>query len=198
MLLELEIQVGRIVDEIGKEVQIEVLVFRNILGQQASRHRAPFHHGLKHRQNIASPLWLIRQQRAWRVQDPRRHQPASARLQPVGLRKIQNPVVTGIPALQALANVLTGRARLKPEVGMREIAECRIQLRRKIVALGLAFAAHQLGLFFALMKMMHDGPGVVEKLAVDRPAMILLPHRFSNQPRPFGLHGLFKSEAMAV
>ena len=86
----------------------------------------------------------------------------------------------------------------KSEVCMRKIAECCIQLRRKIVALRLAFATNQSRLLFTLMKVMHDRTGVVEELAVDRPAMIFLPDRLAHHPGPFGLNRFFQREPVCL
>ncbi len=45
---------------------------------------------------------------------------------------------------------------------------------------------------------MHDRTGVVEELAVDRPTMILLPHRLADHPRAFRLHRLFQREPLSL
>src|ERR1700677_1192038 len=81
---------------------------------------------------------------------------------------------------------------------MGEIADCRIQLRWEIITFRLAFAAHKPGLLVALMKMMHYRAGVVEELAVDRPAMVGVPHGFADHTWPLCIDGLFECEELAL
>src|SRR6185437_9618917 len=117
----------------------------------------------------ASPLWFIGQQRTWRLQNPRWHQPSSSRLQAIRFRMIENPVIAVVPIAKTNTKVLLRRPRLKPKVGMREISRGCIQLRRKVIAFGLPFSAYQLRLLVALMQMVRDRTQIIEKLTVDRP-----------------------------
>ena len=59
-----------------------------------------------------------------------------------------------------------------------------VQLRREVVALGLALLAGQGGVLGLLVHVVRDGAHVVEELREDRPALVLLPHRLADQPRP--------------
>ncbi len=85
LVLEVVDEVGRVVDQIGQEIEVPVLVFGNVLGEQAAWHWPRFHHGLEHGQHIAAPLRFIGQQGTRRMQNARRHEPACAGLEPVGL-----------------------------------------------------------------------------------------------------------------
>ena len=198
LVLEIANKVGRIIDEIGQEIEVPVLVFGNVLGEQAARHRPRFDHGLEHGQHIAAPLRFIGQQGPRSVQDARRHQPARARLEPVGLGVVENSVVAFVPSLKAGAHVLAGRTRFQSEIGMRKIAVGCVLLRRKIVAFRLALTTDKFGQLVTLVQVMHDGAHVVEELAVHRPAMVLLPNRFAHETRSLGFDGIFQGEPVPV
>src|SRR5258708_20342852 len=116
------------------------------------------------------------------MENARRHEPARSRLQPIRLRKIENAVVAGVPAFEALVNIFPPGAWLKAKVGMGEVARGGIQLRREVVSLRLALSAHQLRLLLALVEVVRDGAEVIKKLTVDRPAAIGLPHRPPHHP----------------
>src|ERR1035441_7482628 len=102
------------------------------------------------------------------MQNARRHQPSGARLQPVRLREIQNVVIAAVPAREASTYIRFGRSRLKSEVSVRKVARGGVQLRRKVVALGLALAPHEFRLRLALMEMVGNRAEIVEELAVDQ------------------------------
>ena len=74
---------------------------------------------------------------------------------------------------------------------MRKIAVGCVLLRRKIIAFRFALTPDELGLLVALVQVMHDGAHIVEELAVDGPAMVLLPDRLAYQPLPLGLNRFF-------
>jgi hypothetical protein len=108
------------------------------------------------------------------MEDSGWNQPACSRFEAVGLGKIKDSVITLIPFFEAPPDILLLGAGLKSKIGMRENSGRSIELRRKIVALRLAFAAHKLCLFLALMQVMRYGAEIVKKLTVDRPAMVLV------------------------
>ncbi len=103
------------------------------------------------------------------------NQPAGAGLEAIGLGMIQDAVVALVPALEAAVDVGLGRPRLQAEEGVREVVAGPVELGREVVALGLPFAAELGGLFLVLVHVVRDRPEVVEKLAVDRPALVGIP-----------------------
>ena len=141
-----------------------------------------------------APLRLVGDQRSRSVQDARRHQPAGARLQAIGLAVVEDAVVALVPALQAAADVLLGRAGLQAEEGVGEVVADGVQLRWKIVRLRFTLLTDEGGLRVALVHVMRDRPEVVEELAVDGPALIAVPDGRADQSRPLGGHGVAQGE----
>ena len=104
------------------------------------------------------------------------NQPAGAGLESIGLGKIEDAVVPLVPALEAAVNVGLGRAGLEPEERVGEVVAGPVELGREIIALGLALAAQLGGLLLVLVHVVRDRPQVVEELAVNRPALVGVPH----------------------
>src|SRR6266852_4351192 len=67
---------------------------------------------------------------------------------------------------------LPASAGLEPHEGVWEIVFGEVVLRRKIIGLGLATLSYQTGECIVLMKMMRDGPHVVEEFAKQIPAAL--------------------------
>ena len=95
------------------EVEILVLLLRHVFHQQRPGHVAAFDDDLEHAEHVAAPLRLVGAERAGGVQHAGRNQPAGAALQAIGPREIENAVVAFVPVLQALADLVFGRARLQ-------------------------------------------------------------------------------------
>ena len=124
--------------------------------------------------------------------------PARAGLQAIGLRQVEDAVVALVPVLQAAADVGLGRARLQAHERVVEMVLGGVELRREVVALGLALLAGQRGVLVLLVHVVRDGAHVVEELRVDRPALVLLPHRLADDPRPGLGHGVAEQEPLAL
>ena len=124
------------------------------------------------------------------MQDARRHQPASAGLQVVGLGVIEDAVVAFVPAIQAADDVLFGRTRFEAEKSVREVVADGVELRWKVIGLGFALLADEFGLGVVLVHVVWDRPEVVEKLGVNRPPLVLVPERFADQALAFEANGV--------
>ena len=98
-----------------------MLFLGHVLDQQLPRHRPALDQRLIHAEHVGAPLRLVGHQRAGGVQDAGRHQPAGAGLQPIGLAEVEDAVVALVPAFQAAADVVLGRARLQAEEGVGEV-----------------------------------------------------------------------------
>ena len=72
-----------------------------------------------------------------------------------------------------------------------------VQLRREVVALGLALLAGQCGVLGLLVHVVRDGAHVVEELRVDRPAFVFLPDRLADDARSGLLDGVLQQEPLA-
>src|SRR5207237_760540 len=92
-------------------------------------------------------------------------------------------VVSLVPALQAAAEIRLGRAGFQTEESEGEIVAGPVELRREIIALGLALAPEPGRLLLVLVHMMGDRPQVIEELAVDRPALVGRPQGFADHLR---------------
>ena len=164
------------------------LSFGHVLDQQRPGHFAAFDQRLVHAEHVGAPLRLVGAHRAGGVQHAGGHHPAGARLQAVGLREVEDAVVALVPVLQAAADVGLGGARLQAHERVVEMVLGGVQLRREVVALGLALLAGQGGVLGLLVHVVRDGAHVVEELRVDRPALVLVPHRLADRaarrPRP--------------
>src|SRR5208283_1904176 len=68
-----------------------------------------------------------------------------------------------------------GGPGFEAEKGIGKVVADVVVLRGKVVGLGLAFLADELGLLGALVHVQGDRPHVVEELGIDWPAAILLP-----------------------
>ena len=88
---------------------------------------------------------------------------------------VEDPVVTLVPALEAAMNVGLGRAGLEAHERVREQVAGPVELRREIIAFGLSLAAEQGGLLLVLVHVVGNRPEIVEKLAVDGPALVGIP-----------------------
>src|SRR5262249_40923204 len=123
---------------------------------------------------------------------------ARAGLEAIGLRKVEDPVVAEVPALQAAPEILLGRAGLQAEEGVREVVAGPVELGRKIVALGLALQAQLGRLLLVLVHVGGDRPEVVEELTVDRPALVGVPQRAADHLRAKFGDGVLEGKAAAV
>ena len=175
VVLEVGIDVGVPVELVDEVVEVVVLVLGHVLDEQAPRHGPAFDHRLVHAEDVGAPLRLVGDERAGGVQDAGRHEPAGAGLEAIRLAEVEDAVVALVPAFEAAANVLLRRAGLQAEEGVGEVVADGVELRRKVVGLGLALLADQRGLGVVLVHVVRDRPHVVEELAVHRPAAVLRP-----------------------
>ena len=186
------------VELLDDEVEILMFVLGHVFDQQCPGHFAALDDRLEHAEHVAAPLRLIGTQRAGRVQHAGRNQPAGAALQAVGSREIEDAVIALRPIFQTAADVGLGGAWLQAHESVGEVVIDVVVLRRKIIALRLAFLTGQLGVLEALVHVMRDGAHVVEELRVNRPALVLIPHRLADHSLlPLG-HRVFKQELLAL
>ena len=128
------------------------------------------------------------------MEHARRDQPAGAGLEAIGLGVVEDAVVALVPALQAAADVVLGRARLQAHEGVGEVVAGPVELGREVVALGLPLAADLGGLLGRLVHVVGDRAEVVEELAVDRPLLVLLPDRLADHLGAVGGDGVLEGE----
>ncbi len=185
------------VQEVDDVVEVLLLALGHVLHQEAPGDAPALDHGLEHGEDVAAPLRLVGQDRARRVEHPRRDQPARSRPQAVGLAEVEHAVVAAVPVLQAAAHLGLRGARLQAVVGVGEVVAGVVELRREVVALGLALLADLLRLLVVLVHVAGNGAEVVEELRVDRPALVLRPDRLAHDALALGLHGLAQGEATA-
>ena len=95
-------------------------------------------------------------------------------------------------------NVGLGRPGLEPHERVREVVAGPVELGREIVAFGLALAAQLGGLFLVLVHVVRDRPQVVEKLAVDRPALVGVPQIAADHLGAEDLDGVFERELVGA
>ena len=145
MLLEARIDVLLPVELLDDEVQVVVLVLGHVLDQQRPGHFAAFDQRLVHAEHVGAPLRLVGTHRAGGVQHAGGDHPAGAGLQAIGLREVEDAVVALVPVFQAAADVGLGGARLQAHERVVEVVLGGVQLRREVVALGLALLAGQRG-----------------------------------------------------
>ena len=162
--------------------------------KQRPRHRPAFDQGLIHGEHVGAPLRLVGHQGAGRVQDAGRDQPAGAGLQAIRLAVVEDAVVALVPAFQAAADVVLGRAGLQAEEGVGEVIADGVQLGWKIIRLRFTLLADQGRLRVVLVHVVGDRPQIVEELAVDRPALVLVPKRGANQLLAFEADGVAERE----
>ena len=132
------------------------------------------------------------------MQHARRDQPAGAPLQTVGLGEVDDPVVAAVPVLEAAADVVLRGARLQPHEGVGEVVVAVVVLRRKVVALRLAFLADELGVVERLVHVVRDRPHVVEELRVDGPLLVAIPDRLPDKLRAPLAHRVAEHESLAA
>ena len=142
MVLEAGIDVALPIELLHQVIQVSVFVLRYVLDEQLPRHRSPLDHRLVHAENVRAPLRLVSHERARRVQDARRHQPAGAGLEPISLTVVQDAVVTFVPAPEAAANVGLGGPRLQAEERIRKVVPRGVQLGWKIIRLWFTLLPH--------------------------------------------------------
>ena len=196
VVLEIRIDVLVPIQLLDDEVDVLVVLLGHVLHQQAPGHIAPFDHALVHAEHVTTPLGLIGAQAARSVENARVDEPTGSRLEAVGFGEVQNAVVALVPVLEALPDLSLGRARLEAHKSIREVVSDIVVLGREVVALGLAFLTHQLGLLGRLMHVVGDGPHVVEELGIHGPASVLLPNRLAHQGGTGVLNGLTQGEAL--
>ena len=100
--------------------------------------------------------------------------------QAISLGKVEDAVVTLIPTLEAAADLRLGGSGLQAKIGMREIVVKGIVLGREVVSLWLPLLAHQFRLGIIVVHMMGNRSQVVEELAINRPAVELIPQLLAN------------------
>ena len=118
---------------------------RHVLDDQGPGGRRFVDERLEHRKDVAGPLRLIGHQAARRVQRARRHVPAGAALEAERPGQLEDLVVTLVPDLQAMPELLFGRARLQAEEGVGHVGQVVVELVGEVVGLRLGLAAHQRG-----------------------------------------------------
>ena len=192
--LEMLVEVLGPVELIDDEIEVAVLLLGDVLDEKLPADAAALDHRLIHPENVGAPLGLIRQERARRVKDGRRDQPAGAGLEAIRLGMVEDAVVARVPAFEALDDVVSGRAGFKTHEGIGEIVAGGVQLRREVVAFGLPLAADLRGLLGGLMHVVGDGAHVVEKLAVDGPFLVLRPDRLADDLGAVGVDGVLEGE----
>ncbi len=94
-------------------------------------------------------------------------------------------------------DVRLGRPWLQPKEGVREVVAGPVELRWEVVAFRLSFATKLGGLLLVLVHMVRDGPEIIEKLAVNRPALIGIPHRFADHLGPVLPNRVLEGELVA-
>src|ERR1017187_2568517 len=131
------------------------------------------------------------------MKDAWRDQPTSARLEPVGLRIVEYTVVPLVPAGETSANIFFRRAWLKTKVCVWKISGGGIQLRREVVTFRFAFPANQLRLLLTLVEVVRNWAKIIKEFAVNRPAVVGVPHSGTYQARPFSLNGFLQCEPLS-
>ena len=116
--------------------------------------------------------------------------PPRAGFQAVRFGIVEDAVVPLVPAFETAADVFAGGSGLKAVKRMRKIVAKGVQLRREIVAFRFPLPPDQGGLFEALVQVVRDGPHVVEELAVDRPAPVLVPDCITDDRPAERRHGV--------
>ena len=180
-LFEIRVEIAFPVEHRDQIVEVVVVLRRHVL-----HHLRPVDHQivgdqrLPHRGGVAGPLRLVGTQRTRRVQNARRHVPAGAKRQPVGLRQLQNVVIAFVPAGHAGLHLFRRRARLQPEEGVRERPQAGVVLRRVKIGLRLAQPPHSRRHFVAGVHVVRQRIHVVEELGVHHQAAVLA-HRFAAQ-----------------
>ena len=117
------------------------------------------------------------------MQYARWNQPAGSGFESVSLGEVKDTVVAFVPILQTPANLRFGGAGFEAHEGVGEIIAYVVMLRRKVVALGLAFLPDQLGLFRILVHVVWNGTHIVEELRVHRPLAVFIPDTFADDVR---------------
>ena len=175
-----------------------MVLLGHVLHEQAPGNITALDHALVHAEHVTAPLRLVRAQGTGCVQDAGINQPTRARLQPIRLRQVQDPVVTLVPIFQALPHLRLRGARLKSHERVREVVPHVVVLRREVIRLRLAFLSHQLRLLGRLMHVVRNRTHVVEELRVHRPPPVLLPDRLADQRRTAVFDRLAQREPLAT
>ena len=173
-------------------------LLRHVLRQQTPIDDAPFHLGLKHREDVAVDLRFVGDERTGRVQDSRIDLPSGAGLQSERPGEEKNAVIACRPLLQASPHVASGRARLESHERVRKVVFELVVLRRKIVRLGFTTSADPPGVLVALVHVMRNRPHVVEELAEQVPSALPLHHGRSDEQVARGLHRVLQQKTRAV
>ena len=115
------------------------------------------------------------------MEHARRHIPARARLQAIGLGQVGDLVVALVPDLQAVAHLLLRRARLQAEEGVGEGAAVVVELGRVEIGLRFRRHPHQLGVLLALVQVVGQRVPVVEEFRVHGPLAVGVPQLLAQQ-----------------
>ena len=183
VVLEVRVHIASPVELVNDEIKILVLALGHVFDQQTPRHFAAFDEILIHAEHITAPLWFIGAQTARGMQYARWNQPAGSGFKSVSLGEVKDTVVAFVPILQTLAHLRLRGAGFEAHEGVGEIISDIVVLRRKVVALGLAFLPDQLGLFGILMHVVRNGAHIIEELRVHRPLAVFIPDTFADDVR---------------
>jgi hypothetical protein len=97
-----------------------------------------------------------------------------AGLEPVRAREVDDAVVALVPVRQAPPDVIFGRARFEAHERVRKIVHDLVVLRREVIRFRLALLSDERGELVVLMHVVRNGAEVVEELAQQVPAPLLL------------------------
>ncbi len=169
-----------------------MLVLGHVLDEQRPGDDPSLDERLVHAEDVGTPLRFVGHERAGGVQHARRHEPAGAGLQTVGLGVAEDAVVALVPAFQAAADVGLGGAGFQAEEGVREVVTDGVELGWKVIRLRLTLLSDFRSLLVVLVHVVGDRPQVVEELAVDRPPRVTVPDRLADQLRALQRHRLLE------
>ncbi len=114
------------------------------------------------------------------------------------MERFEDAVVALVPVLQAADHIGLGGPRLQAHEGVVEVILGGVELRGKVVALGLTLLAGQRGVLGLLVHVVGDGAHVVEELRVDGPAAVFFPNGLADDPPLAFLDGVFEEEALTL
>ena len=180
MFLEVRVDVLFPVELFDDEVEVELLVFRNVLDEEIPRNRVVVGQRLEHAEDVGTPLRLVSADGTRSVKNARRNEPARARLQPIRFRQIENAVVALVPVLEALANLRFCRAGLESHEGVVETVFRRVELRGIVIGFRFAFLTGEFRVFVHLVDVMRERSEVVKEFGEDRPALVGFPNRVAD------------------
>ncbi len=170
----------------------------DVFDQEVPGHAAAFDERLIHGEDIGIDLRLVGNERAGGVQNSRIDLPASAGLELIGAGEIEDAVVAFIPLFETTAEVSLRCPGVQTHEGVGEVVLFEVVLRREVVGFGLAVLAYKRGLLVALVQVVRNGAEVIEELAKQIPAAILLHHGRAQEAISGGFDGLFEQGFFAT